>query len=69
MEFFVEYNSCKEFEPERKVDTIPKLIELINELKKQEGEDVYYQVFVKDMYGNYVPIDFEIDAIRWEEEW
>lgn len=68
MEFFVEYNSCKEFGTERKVDTIPKLIDLINELKKQEGEDVYYQVFVKDMYGNYVPIDFEIDAIRWEDE-
>ena len=70
MEFFVEYDSCKEWKSDKKVNTLSKLINVIKELKKQEGENVYYQVYVKDMHGNYAPIEIELDAIRWEEmEW
>lgn len=67
MEFFIEYNSVIELKKTTKIDTFPELVSSIKQLKKEKGEEMYYQVYVRDVYGNYCPIELDVDDIRWEE--
>ena len=70
MEFFIEYGSIKEWHPEvsiTPINTLQKLVEALDELKERKGEEVYYQIYVKDFQGNYVPVELDTEAIRWED--
>lgn len=66
MEFFIECEG-KELKQEKKIDSFFKLLTALKQLFKEKGEMVYYQIYVRDIYGNYSPVELDLENIRWEE--